>query len=717
MNLTTQPMPIPVLMVDDRPENLLSLGELLRDQGYELVKALSGNEALRLTLKQDFALVLLDVQMPHMDGFETAELMRANPKTKHIPIIFVTAGMKDLQFQFKGYDAGAVDYLAKPIEPLFLQSKVRIFAELYRQRREIERHKDHLEELVLQRTAELRESAAELFTSNEQLQKWNCALKSTEEQLRKQVADFIVTHDQLLATEEMLRVQIEEYEAAQKLLNASNANLQTIFDLSPLAIVVVSFPGGIFRKINRTCSIAFGYSETIAIGKDGVELGLWRNNAERDLFFKRVHEQQGVSGFAAEVKTFQGESRSVLLYSTLMDFRDEQCVLTVCLDVTEQKLLEEQIRQTQKMDVIGQLAGGVAHDFNNMLTAILGSAELMERHIKDNSAATKLLGNIQKAASRSADLTGQLLAFSRKGQKNAVQTCINTTIHEVISLLERTIDKKITLKTKLIAKSACVVGDPALLQNALLNLGVNARDAMPEGGVITFATANVELDSAYCRASAFTIVPGPYIEISVSDTGTGMTKDIIQHIFEPFFTTKEVGKGTGLGLAAVYGTVSDHHGCVSIFSEPGTGSVFKLYLPLSGDKKLDESCSEELICGYDGILLVDDEEILRDVGKALLEGLGYRVYLAEDGEHALQIYAREKKHISLVILDMLMPKMGGKETLLRLMECNPDIRVLILSGFNQHGTVDELEKLGAKGFLQKPYLCQELSRAVAEALR
>ena len=543
-------------MVDDRPENLLSLEALLSDQGYKLVSALSGNEALRLTLKQDFALVLLDVQMPEMDGFETAELMRANPKTRHIPIIFVTAGMKDLKFQFKGYDSGAVDYLAKPIEPMILQSKVRIFAELYRQRREIELHKQHMEDLVELRTAELRLKAAELEASYEQLQ----------------------------------------------------------------------------------------------------------------------------------------------------------------LDAAEQKRLEERLRQTQKMEVIGQLAGGVAHDFNNMLTAILGSAELLERCVMENPTATKLLANIKKAASRSADLTGQLLAFSRKGQKKDVRVCIETTIHEVISLLERTIDKNITLETRLIAKNTDVTGDPSLLQNALLNLGVNARDAMPEGGVITFTTANVELDSSYCESSAFNITPGSYIEIAVSDAGTGITKENIQHVFEPFFTTKEVGKGTGLGLAAVYGTITDHLGCINIYSEPGIGTVFKIYLPLSGGKKTVAPSADELIRGSGGILLVDDEEILRDVGKSLLEELGYRVYLAEDGEQALEVYAQDKKDISLVILDMLMPRMGGKETLVRLMDEFPDIRVLISSGFHQERTVDELVKLGARGFLQKPYIKQELGKAVAEAL-
>jgi len=716
MRMTSRPNSIAILLVDDRPGNLLSLEELLSDQGYELVRASSGNEALRLTLKQDFALVLLDVQMPGMDGFETAQLMRANPKTKRIPIIFVTAGMKDLQFQFKGYDAGAVDYLAKPIEPQFLQSKVRIFAELYRQRREIELHKNHLEELVELRTAELRHSAAELKTSNEQLQQWNSALKNTEELLHGQVIELVETRDQLVATEEMLRVQIEEYKTAQKRLNESNISLQTLFDVSPLAIVVSSFPEGIIRTVNRTCTDVFGYTNDVVIGKNGVELGLWGNTAEREHFFKEIHETQGVSGFATEIKTFQGESRSVLLYSTLMDFNDEKCVLTVSLDITEQKRMEDQIRQTQKMDVIGQLAGGVAHDFNNMLTAILGSAELMERHVTGDSAAMKLLGTIQQAASRSADLTGQLLAFSRKGEKNAVLVRVDKTISEVISLLERTVDKTIALKTRLVAKDAYITGDPTLLQNALLNLGVNARDAMPEGGVITFTTGNVTLDSGYCTSSNFDITPGPYIEIAVSDTGIGIPKEIIPHIFEPFFTTKGVGKGTGLGLAAVYDMVTDHHGCITIYSEPGVGTVFKVYLPISGAKKIEGDCSEEPIHGSDGILFVDDEEILRCVGQELLEGLGYRVYLAEDGEQALKVYAQAKDDISLVILDMLMPRMGGKETLLRLIESYPDIRILISSGFHQEGTVDELEKLGAKGFLKKPYLRQELCRAVATAL-
>jgi CheY-like chemotaxis protein len=195
-----------------------------------------------------------------------------------------------------------------------------------------------------------------------------------------------------------------------------------------------------------------------------------------------------------------------------------------------------------------------------------------------------------------------------------------------------------------------------------------------------------------------------------------MTKELIQHIFEPFFTTKGIGKGTGLGLAAVYSTITDHHGCITIFSEPGAGSIFKLYLPLSPEKKSAASTPDELLHGSGGVLLVDDEEIIREVDKTLLEELGYRVYLAEDGQEALDVYVREKDHISLVILDMLMPRMGGRETLLQLMEINPDIRVLVSSGFYQEGTVNELKKIGAIGFLQKPYIYQELCSAVANAI-
>lgn len=708
---------IPILMVDDRPENLLSMEQLLGGQGYDLVKASSGNKALRLALKNDFALILMDVQMPEMDGFETAELMRANSKTRHIPIIFVTAGMKDIQFQFKGYDSGAVDYLAKPIEPMFLQSKVRIFAEMYRQRHEIELQRNHLEmlrnrleTLVNERTEKLRLSTVELTERNKQLSDRNRDMNIIEEELRDQIRQSIETHDHLLATEEMLRVQIEEYQESQKLLSESNLNLQTIFDVSPLAIVVSSFSGGKIRQINKTFCTDFGYTNDCIANKTIVEIVSCETSDIRHL----VYDQHSITGFEAEILTANGEKRTVLLYGNRLKFNDEECLLLVFLDVTDQKRMEEQLRQNQKMEVIGQLAGGVAHDFNNMLSAILGSTELLASHVNENQKALKYLVNIERAATRSAELTKQLLTFSRKGQKKTEAININGLIQEVISLLERTIDKRITIELSLIDKKTCIMGDHTLLQNALLNLGVNARDAMPDGGVIKFATTTVELTTECCGLNGFNILPGTYMEISVSDTGTGMTKDIVEHIFEPYFTTKEVGKGTGLGLAAVYGTVSAHHGSISVFSEPGFGTVFKLYFPLSDENICECNTADKLIHGSGGILLVDDEQVIQDIGKVFLEELGYNVYLAADGVEGLEVFSRERQNIKLVVLDMIMPNMNGRETLEKLKTLDPGCKILIASGFHLEGSDDELiTQLGADGFIQKPYRHIELSKIVA----
>lgn len=708
---------VPVLMVDDRPENLTALEELLCGNGLTVFKATSGNDALRLTLKQDFALVLLDVQMPDMDGFETAELMRANPKTRHIPIIFVTAGMKELQFQFKGYDAGAVDYLAKPIEPIVLQSKVRIFSEMYWQRNELERHKQNLEAMVEQRTVQLREVGRELVHSNSLLESRNQALLETERQLRAQITEFYQTQDQLVATEEMLRVQIEEYQLGQKQLFDSNRNLQMLFDLSPLAIVISSSPNSIILEINRTFTTLFGLNPEQVVGKSWNELDVWPDSVKCQQIMDSIARQEALSGFSVAICTQQNEQRTVLIYSNRMEYMGEHCLIAVLLDITEQKRLEDQLRQTQKMDLIGQLAGGVAHDFNNMLSAIIGSSEMLHGHVQDNPKAVKLVNMIYEAANRSADLTRQLLYFSRKGESEHLDVCIDETLQSALSFLERTIDKNITLQTKLDARKTVVNGDSTLLQNALLNLGVNARDAMPDGGTIIFSTANVVLDGSHCGPGVAHNAPGEFIEITVSDTGVGMTKEVVEHIFEPFFTTKEAGKGTGLGLAAVYGTVRDHKGSVSVESKPGVGTTFKLYLPLSESvSKKVVQVSHKSVQGGGGVLLVDDEVMVRSIAGDLLEAMGYKVFLAEDGVQALDVYAREREQITFVLMDMVMPNMSGKEVLQRLIQADPGVKVLVTSGYHQEGTMESLMELGARGFIQKPYTKSDLCAALEKVL-
>jgi signal transduction histidine kinase/CheY-like chemotaxis protein len=381
----------------------------------------------------------------------------------------------------------------------------------------------------------------------------------------------------------------------------------------------------------------------------------------------------------------------------------------------EKKQLQEQLHQAQKMDVIGQLAGGVAHDFNNMLAAIMASAELIKHRMPEDDRNMKMVNTIINAANRSADLTRDLLSFSRKGTKESRPVAINKTINDVICLLERTLDKSIRLVTLLEAGDPIVLGDVAQLQNALLNLGVNARDAMPAGGILTYATSLISLTATDCQSHHILLKPGNYLQISVSDTGVGISKEIINRIFEPFFTTKPQGKGTGLGLAAVYGTIQDHQGSINVYSEPGNGTVFNVYLPVSSEY-LSLVVEDAAIQGSGGVLLVDDEPILLSVGQALLEELGYTVYLAEDGNQALKVYAQQQSHIQMVLLDMIMPGLNGRETLVQLRKLNPDVSVVFCSGFHREGTNDELLQLGAQGFIQKPFSRAALSRIVADLI-
>ena len=548
-----------------------------------------------------------------------------------------------------------------------------------------------------------------LLVKLDQYQKSQEELQATEEMLRTQVEDYMQSQDELQATEEMLRVQLEMAEE-------SSQKFQAVFEHSPITVALTSLPEGTFSAINEAFIAMFGYSREEALGKTTVELGVWLHETARNSYLKQLRENGFVHNFEAEMRRKGGEVLTVLFSGVKLDISGKPFVLSAVMDISEQKRLQSQLLQSQKMDVVGQLAGGIAHDFNNMLAGIMAAAELLKARLPNDEKNGKLLNTIIGATLRSADLTRELLSFSRKASAVSSPVCIHDTITAAMSLLERTIDKKIQLSSRLTDGNPVVVGDHTQLQSALLNLGVNARDAMPDGGRLTYATVRKTLDDASCRALGLALDPGQYLEISVSDTGVGMPPEVREHIFEPFFTTKGVGKGTGLGLAAVYGTVACHHGGISVQSEPGVGSVFKLYLPLAEDDAGCAANDNEPITGTGGILLVDDEEILRDIGRELLEGLGYTVFLAEDGVRALEVYGARRSEISLVLLDMIMPNMGGRETYLRLRELNPDINVVFCSGFNSEGTGDELLALGARGFVQKPYNRYELSRAVAEAM-
>ncbi len=392
--------------------------------------------------------------------------------------------------------------------------------------------------------------------------------------------------------------------------------------------------------------------------------------------------------------------------------------ILVFRDITEKNRISEQLHQAQKMDIVGQLAGGVAHDFNNMLSGIMGSAELLSHEAGDNPRLKKYIDLIIESAKRSANLTSQLLAFSRKGKIITTPVNIHELIIAAIDLLERSIDKKISINTLLSAVSPYTDGDPALLQNAILNLSINARDAMPQGGNLTISTSDVFLDQETINQNSFNAQAGSYLQIDVSDTGIGIPKETIRKIFDPFFTTKPAGKGTGLGLSGVYGTVSDHKGIVTVYSEPGSGTIFKIYLPRSGKAPDKKDKSEILIKKGSGcILVIDDESIVRNTAQGILSAAGYDVILAEDGITGSEIYKSEMNRISLVIIDMVMPRISGKETFERLKLINPEVKVLFASGFNNEGSIQNILKHGAKGFIQKPYMISDFTKLIDDVIR
>jgi PAS domain S-box-containing protein len=398
----------------------------------------------------------------------------------------------------------------------------------------------------------------------------------------------------------------------------------------------------------------------------------------------------------------------------------QDCVLAVARDITERRRLEDRLRQSEKMQAVGQLAGGIAHDFNNQLVGIVGCADILRAELAEHPELISFADKILGSARRASDLTAHLLAFARKGKFLAVPVDLHDIINEVVALLERSIDKQIHITLGLGAHPPTTLGDPSQLQSCFLNLALNARDAMPNGGELRFMTSIVHIDEEYCRANPYAIEAGDHVEISVSDTGVGMNQTVIEHIFEPFFTTKEKEKGTGMGLAAVYGTVKNHKGTIGVYSEEGRGTTFRVHLPLLIETEVPRTAEPEAqpIGAPPGahILLVDDEEMVCETTCTMLRSLGYRVSICRNGQDAVDFIEHSADEIDLVILDMIMPVMGGGATFDALKKVNSGVRVLVSSGYSLEGEAQEILDRGARGFVQKPFLKTKLSRAVREAL-
>jgi len=542
---------IPLLIVDDLEENLLSLEALLRADDLTLLRARSGEQALELLLKHDVALALLDVQMPGMDGFELAEFMRGNERSRRVPIIFVTAGSGETQRRFRGYEAGAVDFIQKPIEPDILRSKVGVFVELHKQRLALAQAADQLEGQVRERTAELR------------------------------------------------------------------------------------------------------------------------------LAMRRLKEE-----------------------------------------IAERERAEASLRQSQKMEAVGQLTGGIAHDFNNMLTGIIGSLDMMSRRIAEEryDGLARYLDTALGSAERAAALTHRLLAFARRQPLAPQALDVAAVIQSVTQLLMHALPESVEVRFAIDDDLPPALADANQLENAVLNLAVNARDAMPEGGELVISAAVAKPCEVAAR-EGLAPTQSEYLLISVADTGKGMSPEIVERVFEPFFTTKPLGQGTGLGLSMVYGFAQQSGGAVRIDSRPGLGTTINLYLPTTQSTPFTEECKPAMPRKGAGerVLLVEDEDAVRMLVREVLEELGYEVIEIADPAAALPCLASGER-IDLLISDIGMPGINGRDLADEARRHRPDLPVLFITGYDRDA-ITLTDFLGpGMALITKPFSLDRLAAGIGELI-
>ena len=409
-----------------------------------------------------------------------------------------------------------------------------------------------------------------------------------------------------------------------------------------------------------------------------------------------------------------GQTFWIEISTILTEWKGTPATLNFVRDITSQKKLEEQLQQAQKMEAVGTLAGGIAHDFNNLLMAIQGNVSLGLLETGENKRLHDNLKNIEEYVRKGADLTKQLLGFARRGKYELKTLDLNEVVEKQSLLFGRT-KKEITIHSKYGDGLWPVEADRVQIEQILLNLYVNAWQAMPGEGSLYVETGNVTLDAEY--VVSHNVEPGKYVKISVTDTGVGMDKKTRERIFEPFFTTKKIGRGTGLGLASVYGIVQNHGGFITVYSEVGEGTSFHIYLPASEKRIVKEMVVEKGTArGKETLLVVDDEDMILEVASDMLEALGYTVLTARGGKEALNVYENQKDDIDLVILDMIMPDLGGGAVYDKLKAMNPELKVLLSSGYSINGQAAEILERGCNGFIQKPFNLGELSRKLRSIL-
>lgn len=637
-----QPLKARVLIVDDDERNAFAASEALEVLGHELVVARSGEEALRLLLGQEFAVILLDLHMPGMDGYETARLIREHPRTRDTPIVFVTAVFRDESHIFQAYSVGAVDVVFKPVDPFILRSKVAILADL------------HLKTIEVRRQGEERSA---LLEENARIS------------------------EQKLAAEMALRAARERQDAILK-------SLPVVFTARTSV-----HPFGA-RFVSDSITPLTGFEPNRFVEEPEIGLGrIHPDDVEGVINCLLKASETGAYACEYRWQCADGQYRTFLDQGVwTVDEDGESQILGTLLDVTERRHLEEQLTQARKMEAVGQLTGGVAHDFNNLLTVVLGNADILLRRIEDQPNVVKHLTAIRAAADKGQTLTRQLLAFSRRQQLNPSVVDLNGLIRDFLPLMRQAVGEGVAIELELGAEPLHAMVDPTHLETALLNLAVNARDAMDSDGVLTIRARRAVGDDGAAVG-----------EIRVSDTGSGMSAEVADRVFEPFYTTKDIGRGSGLGLSQVYGFVAQSGGRVEVDSTPGEGAAFTLTLPLTTDLPAEIAAPGEVTeaeTGSERILIVEDDPAVLSVCLDMLNGLGYRCDVAADAAGALHRLAGDQSY-DLLFSDVVMPGgLNGIELARRAQKMRPELKVLLTSGY----LGDAVQGLSHEfALIEKPY--------------
>jgi PAS domain S-box-containing protein len=524
---------------------------------------------------------------------------------------------------------------------------------------------------------------------------------------------------QLVEANRDLLKEVGERKRAEEALRESEQKFRSLSENSPEIIYTLAHNGA-FSYVNPACEKVLGYKPDEVVGKYFVDFAATEDARTYIGLFKKIRDGKVTLNDVQGTLIHKDGSPHLFSLSgapNLDGAGNVKGMVGLLKDITEQGKLQAQLLQAQKMEAVGTLAGGIAHDFNNLLQAVHGYADLLLLQKSEGDPEFKELNEIRKASERASELSKQLLTFSRKVESKLKAVDLNQEVMEVHKLLKRTIPKMIEIELHLSGNLKTVNADPAQMEQVMMNLAVNAKDAMPEGGKLIIETENIKLHEDYCKTH-FEAKAGECVLLTFSDTGHGIEKESIENIFEPFYTTKEIGKGTGLGLAMVYGIVKNHGGHIACYSEPGKGTVFKIYLPALECEPECEKKDEVGVPrgGTETILMVDDEEYIRQLGQEILSQFGYTVLTAPDAESALDLYRRCARDVDLIILDLIMPGMGGKRCMEEILKMNPEAKVVIASGYSIHGPTKEALEAGASGFISKPYAISQMLSAVRHGL-